>query len=212
MSFCSNCGENIGDLNFCGVCGEKNSKQDFSNLKSKEVKNSVELRDIEKYLNHLKKLIGSESSLIIEEDLIIYQKTLLSLSEEKFRSLNFIKFLGLKKVKNINSYLEIDQTFTDQQLRRFYGNEELSDKKNKESDGNNKTKKWYKKWWGILIILWVLGILMRVLFPGPNGCECVKLSSKKSMGLYYDVEKHNSCIRKYGTANEMQRQCIIGDK
>ena len=96
MSFCSKCGENIGDSNFCSVCGEKNLKQDFSNLQSKEDKNSVEFRDIEKYINHLKKLVESESSLIIEEDLIKYQKTLLSLSEEKFRSLNFIKFLGLK--------------------------------------------------------------------------------------------------------------------
>ena len=210
MSFCSKCGENNGDSNFCSVCGEKNLKQDFSNLQSKEDKNSIEFRDIEKYINHLKKLVESESSLIIEEDLIKYQKTLLSLSEEKFRNLNFIKFLGLKKVKDINSFLEIDQKFTDQQIGRFYRNNKKSEFEKKDS--KDQKRKWYKKWWGILIILWVLGIFIRVFFPGPNGCDCIKLSSKKSMGLYYDVEKYNSCIKKFGTSKEMQRQCIIGDK
>ena len=71
MSYCSNCGENIGDSNFCNVCGEKNLKNDISSLESKENKNIVESRDIENYLNHLKNLVKSESSLIIEEDLII---------------------------------------------------------------------------------------------------------------------------------------------
>ena len=201
MSYCINCGEKINEMKFCTSCGERNIKH--SNDDIEENKNIVESRDIEKYLNHLKKLVESESSLIMKEDIITYQKSLLSLSEEKFNNLSYIKFLGLEKVKDINSYLEIDQTFADQQLQRFYSNEKL-----KESDSDNQTKKWYKKWWGILIIvILVLGIIQGIFTAKLDPCECSRLNMLKSMDLYHDVEKFNNCLRKYGNAGQMTIKC-----
>lgn len=209
MKYCFNCGCELNPKSkFCGGCGQKIENMTNNDLDENITIENFESRDIDNYLNHLNNLIKSKNSVLNQDDLFLYEKTLRSLSESKFKKLYLPKFVGMKKVKDINDYLGIEDDITNKQLGRSYEGGKLPNKLN-VSKINSEKKPWYKKWWGILIILWFLGILLRVIVPGPNGCECVKLSSKKSMGLYYDVKKHNSCIRKFGTATEMQRQCII---
>lgn len=128
MKFCTNCGKNIGDNNFCGNCGTKNLKYKSPTTYTEEVKVISETRDIEKYIRHLKTLVDSRSSLIVDDDLKVYRKVLLSLSEEKFRKIDFIKFINFKRVNDINSYLEIESTFTEKQIRRHYKDGKIPNK------------------------------------------------------------------------------------
>ena len=72
-------------------------------------------------------------------------------------------------------------------------------------------KPFYKKWWGILIIVIVVFAIIQGIFgSNVSGCDCVKEGGNKQIGLSYNVTKYNNCIRKFGTYSQMEISCANG--
>lgn len=230
MVFCSNCGNNIGNLKFCSECGEinkvkyskTNSQQNLkteSNNKSDLTFENIkveyfESREIDNYINHLKYLIKSKNSVLNQDDLFLYEKTLRSLPEDRFKKLNFPKFVLLNKVIDINRYLGIEENITNKQLGRSYEGGKLPDKL-KVSNIKSEKKPWYKKWWGILITLLLIGVLLRVIFPDPSSSSSNNQidNMKKESSLPDGVSSACFCMDAlsggsiYGSTYEQKSKC-----
>jgi len=126
MAFCSECGNDIGTDKFCSKCG-KSSDGINPDIKKDD-------RDITEAVIHLKALSNLSSSVIIPDDIKMYEEALFKINDEKFRSFS-ASLNRYKKVTEINRHLEIDQKVTDKMLKRAYGKDFKKDSSNKASAG-----------------------------------------------------------------------------
>lgn len=208
MAFCSECGTDIGSSKFCSECGFKveNTSNKISDSKketnqSKPAQEFYDSRNIDRYLEHLRKLAENKKSVIIEEDLVVYEKTLRSIPEEDFKRFYVPSFVKLKSVKDINKYLGVDVDFTSTQIGRAYKSGKAPEaytrsfKSEKETSKNAGKNAWEKlsKTKKIVILVVVLALLGGILGGGgPSKCECLKaLTYKDTKGI------SASCVRKY---------------
>ena len=109
MAFCSECGNDIETDKFCSKCG-KSSDGINPDIKKED-------RDITEAVIHLKALSNLSSSVILPDDIKMYEEALFKINDEKFRSFSASLKVD-KRVTEINRLLEIDQKVTRKMLGR----------------------------------------------------------------------------------------------
>ncbi len=79
-----------------------------------------------------------------------------------------------------------------------------------------KKKKGCLIWGGVFVFFSVIsGIFVYLddtpMFETIDPCKCIKISSKKDLGLSYDESYWNKCVDKYYSVDNLFNECVTED-